>query len=608
MEPRDALCAFGDAGVVHQSSPYLMPRTNSSWRARVRGWATSTLALAWRLLRRRLRKQFGAIAITVPVWAVVLVVAGVALLLLGGPSPKHILFNPNRDVDGVMQLTMAKLDRYKARTIPVTDQVIMLHTDQPFLHGCQDPDVDGKRASAALVMLVRLKEIDDVVKSMALLERHFNQWFNYPWVFLNDEEFPQLFKDRVAQYTLSEVEFGVIDPVDWNFPADMDPAWVKESVEMQGDRGIMYGMLELYHKMCRFYLGFFFRHPLVAKRDWYWRVEPDVEFFCDITYDPFVEMELRGKRYGFTVMIKELVDTVPNLFRYTRKFIKSHNIQVKGAWEMFLKRDSIVVGGLLHRYRHVDLEDQLAREVDLDTRLDYLLAKEPLNDGHLDPALLEELVRRTLKIHRVPPQRYEDQEYNMCHFWLNFEIARTDLFNSAEYKQYFDFLEQSGGFVSERWGDAPVHLLAVGMFLELLEIHYFRDIGYRHLTLYHCPANAAGKQLPYHPLPNYYQKDMSRDKYWLRPNTPTRIGVGCRCRCPDGHKEVENLDSGCVARWIRVTSDNYGLVRHNVDAVVAKAQQRVQDELDVNGGRVVLSPDEEELVQKAGGKAGGKVV
>ena len=25
--------------------------------------------------------------------------------------------------------------------------------------------------------------------------------------------------------------------------------------------------------------------------DYYWRVEPDIEFFCDITYDPFAFSE-----------------------------------------------------------------------------------------------------------------------------------------------------------------------------------------------------------------------------------------------------------------------------------------------------------------------------
>lgn len=30
-------------------------------------------------------------------------------------------------------------------------------------------------------------------------------------------------------------------------------------------------------------IRFFYKHELLAKYDWYWRVEPDIKYFCDIT-------------------------------------------------------------------------------------------------------------------------------------------------------------------------------------------------------------------------------------------------------------------------------------------------------------------------------------
>lgn len=30
-------------------------------------------------------------------------------------------------------------------------------------------------------------------------------------------------------------------------------------------------------------LRFFYNHPLLLKYDWYWRVEPEITYFCDIT-------------------------------------------------------------------------------------------------------------------------------------------------------------------------------------------------------------------------------------------------------------------------------------------------------------------------------------
>ena len=45
-------------------------------------------------------------------------------------------------------------------------------------------------------------------------------------------------------------------------------------------------------------LQFFYRHPLLEKYKWYWRVEPDVHFRCDIDFDPFLFMEDHNKTYG----------------------------------------------------------------------------------------------------------------------------------------------------------------------------------------------------------------------------------------------------------------------------------------------------------------------
>lgn len=46
--------------------------------------------------------------------------------------------------------------------------------------------------------------------------------------------------------------------------------------------------------------GFFWRHPLVLSLnlEYYWRVEPDVRYFCDLDYDPFLYMKQNKKKYG----------------------------------------------------------------------------------------------------------------------------------------------------------------------------------------------------------------------------------------------------------------------------------------------------------------------
>lgn len=63
--------------------------------------------------------------------------------------------------------------------------------------------------------------------------------------------------------------------------------------------------------------------------------------------------------------------------------------------------------------------------------------------------------------------------YSTCHFWSNFEIADLDFWRSKKYQEYFDHLDQAGGFFYERWGDAPVHSVALGLFEDNSKIHWY---------------------------------------------------------------------------------------------------------------------------------------
>jgi hypothetical protein len=49
-------------------------------------------------------------------------------------------------------------------------------------------------------------------------------------------------------------------------------------------------------------------------------------------------------------------------------------------------------------------------------------------------------------------------------------------------------LKQLDAYVTKiRWGDAPVHSIAVAMLLKASEVHFFNDMGYRHGPFQHCP-------------------------------------------------------------------------------------------------------------------------
>lgn len=130
--------------------------------------------------------------------------------------------------------------------------------DKVFATGCRYPEEELKkpRANAAFVVLARNKEIDGVIQSVKSIERHFNRWFKYPYVFLNDGDFEQSFKDTITNYTSAPAEFGKIDPSMWGYPEWADKSVAKEGIQKQGDAAIMYGGMESYHHMCRFYSGY----------------------------------------------------------------------------------------------------------------------------------------------------------------------------------------------------------------------------------------------------------------------------------------------------------------------------------------------------------------
>ena len=103
------------------------------------------------------------------------------------------------------------------------------------------------------------------------------------------------------------------------------------------------------------------------------------------------------KTYGFTIAVKELPETVPNIFRYASAYKRLNNLTSQGLWEMFVEPQ--------------DVEDE-SKSVELDSM--------------------------------------EGERYNMCHFWSNFEIASLDWFRSKPYNDFFEMMDRSGGFWIER--------------------------------------------------------------------------------------------------------------------------------------------------------------
>ena len=82
-----------------------------------------------------------------------------------------------------------------------------------------------------------------------------------------------------------------------------------------------------------------------------------------------------------------------------------------------------------------------------------------------------------------------------CAVWSNFEVADLDFFRSDAYMTFFNYLDSTGKFFYERWGDAPVHSIGVALLMPREQIHFFEDIGYYHGPFWNCPSGDLNSKL-----------------------------------------------------------------------------------------------------------------
>ncbi|KAI9760639.1 MAG: Cytochrome c oxidase subunit 6 [Chaenotheca gracillima] len=288
---------------------------------------------------------------------------------------------------------------------------------------------NSPRINATLLSLVRNSEIDGILQSMRDLEKTWNHKFNYPWTFINDEPFDEDFKRLTRAESKAEIRYEIIPREHWEVPSWIDDGIFQESSKILEEHGVQYSNKVSYHQMCRWNSGLFYKHPALANIKYYWRVEPKVHFFCDVDYDVFRYMQDNNKTYGFTINLYDSPESIPTLWPETLRFLADHPEYI-------------------HENNAMDWLTDTKRRPD-----------------------------HSLKAHG----------YSTCHFWSNFEIADMDFWRSQVYEDYFNHLDRAGGFYYERWGDAPVHSIALGLFEDKSKIHWFRDIGYQHIPYFNCP-------------------------------------------------------------------------------------------------------------------------
>lgn len=288
---------------------------------------------------------------------------------------------------------------------------------------------------AALIALVRNEELQGIVSSMKQLEDKFNSKFGYDWIFFNDKPFTKQFKQETKAATESKCTYIHLPASEWD-----EPEWIDKqkadtlSREMAEKHNVQYADLTSYHKMCRWNSGPFFMNHALKDYDYYWRVEPNVNYYCSIDYDVFAYMQDNDKDYGFVLNLYDSPHTIKSLWPTTVDFFQK-----------------------FPQYVHPNNSRQWLIQTSRPDHNDY-------TGG-----------------------------YSTCHFWSNFEIGSLSFFRSKQYQEYFDYLDRAGGFFYERWGDAPVHSIALALMTDKSRIHWFKDIGYNHVGYSNCHSSSKCK-------------------------------------------------------------------------------------------------------------------
>lgn len=201
----------------------------------------------------------------------------------------------------------------------------------------------------------------------------------------------------------------------WEIPSWINNDLMKESADLLTENGVQYAKMGSYHQMCRWNSGKFYHHPALKDLRWYWRVEPGVHFFCDVDYDVFRYMEDNDKLYGFVINLYDSPESIETLWPQTLEFLAEHP-------------------------EYIHPNSAMSWLTDAKNR---------------------------------PEHNRKANGYSTCHFWSNFEIGDMNFWRSKPYEDYFEHLDRAGGFFYERWGDAPVHSIGLGLFADKDKIHWY---------------------------------------------------------------------------------------------------------------------------------------
>ncbi|KAI9476446.1 MAG: nucleotide-diphospho-sugar transferase [Benjaminiella poitrasii] len=257
------------------------------------------------------------------------------------------------------------------------------------------------------------------------LEDQFNKNYHYPYIIFSNEELDEQYRELASSLV---GPFGSMrfEIVDKELYGYEAHTDLKKAAQARIDLNtIMFGDSEDYRFQSRFMAGTIFRHPLMQELDYSWRFEAGTEYICPIDEDPFQFMFENKKKTSFSMALYEYQETIPTLYQTVIDYAQSHPYWIQPS---------------------------------------------------ADPNTLWHFILN------------ENNQFNYCHLWNNFQIADVSFYRGEQYQSFFNYLDRTNGIFYERWGDPIIQSMAAVLFLRKDDIHFWDHIGYRVANFFtHCP-------------------------------------------------------------------------------------------------------------------------
>ncbi|KAG5221290.1 glycosyltransferase family protein [Salix suchowensis] len=311
---------------------------------------------------------------------------------------------------------------------------------KPETFNVDDGLAPGAKANATFVILGAQLSVDDeqdgsdtlarnsdlagISSSMKQMEDRFNKKYQYPYVFLNEQEFSEEFKSRVTELTDAKVEFGLIPHDDWYQPKSINETRATAAREKMVQESVIYGVcrkhfpwLDLWHSTHRLDLGI---ATCVASILAYVPPADDVRLTtnADISSSGATNCSPNINTTGvssFTISLYEYEATIPTLWNAVKQFIHANPELVEPENALAFLSDD---GGETYNRCHCK----------------YLPPTSPFSP------------------YNIPPN---DVSVSV---WSNFEIGDLDFWRGEAYRKFFDFLDEQGGFYYEDTDTIPSNI------------------------------------------------------------------------------------------------------------------------------------------------------